>query len=197
MTRKREIVTIVTMLAEAMNKSVTPETFAIWEIGLAGIELAAIKRAVELWVKRSRFMPTPADIREMAGEIRPDDRAQQAWIIVERAVRRVGAYKTVSFDDIAINATLRSLGGWVRVCETEGVEFDTHLRREFMKTYASLCSSGVGQEHGAPLPGILDRENAKTGYPAQPPLKIITGLPAAAPAPLLTAPKVPTIDGPQ
>jgi hypothetical protein len=50
------------------------------------------------------------------------DRAALAWGKVHEAIGAIGAYQDVVFDDAAIHAVLEDLGGWPKVCRTEGKE---------------------------------------------------------------------------
>ncbi len=96
-----------------------------------------------------------------------------------------GYIRTVTFDDAVINATIRSLGGWERLCETPAEKFDVFTRRDFESAYTRLARSGVGEEHGAPLVGWIDRTNYVNGHGAGEPLLIATGLP-----PLPNSPRI-------
>lgn len=187
MSRKQEITKLVMVLAEAFGRTASPATFAAYELGLDGLSLESIKLGVQTALKSAKFMPSPAELREMSGELKPEDRSQIAWLALCKAVETHGGYRTVSFDDVVINAAVRSVGGWERVCEADPKEFDAHIRREFIKAYTSLCASGVGEEQAAPLIGIFDRENAKLGYGPQNVRTVVTGLPPAPLAPRIAA----------
>ena len=59
-------------------------------------------------------------------------------------------------------------------------QFDNWLRKDFLKTYAALCSAGVGPEASRPLVGYFGRENAGIGqsHPASERVVLVcTGLP--------------------
>ena len=113
----------------------------------------------------------------MSGEVRDSDRAVLAWSVVERSVGTVGAYRSPDFDDALINATIRSLGGWERVCGTDPRDFDTHLRREFLRSYEAIARAGIGPEACGPLVGFFERENALRGFERDSGRRIATGLP--------------------
>lgn len=191
--RKQELVQLVTVLCEAYGRTATAATFAAYELGLEGIDLPAIKAAVTQSLRRGKFMPSPAELREMSGELKPEDRAQRAWLAVGQAMHEHGGYRTVTFDDVVINAAVRSVGGWERICETDPKEFESHTRREFLKAYASLCIAGVGEEQAAPLIGIFDRMNAVKGHAPQEVRIVETGLPPVPGAPRISAPARPRI----
>jgi hypothetical protein len=152
------------------------------------LDAADIKRAVETALRQSKFMPTPAELRQLAGGLSLADRAQQAWLVAEQAVRVHSSYRTVWFDDAVINATIRSLGGWVTFCTTETSEFDTFVRQRFLATYEALARSGVGKELAGPLPGEFDQQNGLHGFREQEIRRIACGLPPLPSMERLAAP---------
>lgn len=183
-TRENGIAAAVTLLAETIGqKQISTATINGWIEGLDGLTIEQIMVGVRRALKTCKFMPTPVEIRELAGELKGQDRAVKAWMALERAIVQQGAYRTVDFDDRVVNATVRSLGGWERVCETDPKEFDTFTRQKFIAAYAALWAAGVGEEEAAPLQGIFDRENSKHGFEAQEPQLIVTGLPVPKHAP--------------
>jgi len=129
-------------------------------------------------------MPTVSELRALTGETTPEDRALLAWGAFEKAVVRVGYYRSPNFDDPLINATVRHLGGWTRVCELDGEEFDKWLRKDFLKTYEALSRTGVGDEQAAPLVGYAERQNRSLGYDrSEDRCDVRTGLPWAGEPP--------------
>jgi len=148
------IAAAVSALAEAFGRELTDAGLTLWVRSLNDLAPESIEQAVMSAVQSSRFMPTVADIRELSGVARHEDRAALAWVAVEKAVSRLGAYKTVNFDDPTINAAIRSLGGWPVVCGKPADEFEKWTRAEFVKTYAALSRSGVTGEMCDPLPGL-------------------------------------------
>jgi len=64
-------------------------------------------------------MPKPADIiRAIKGN--SQTQSLQAWSKVEDAIRLVGPYRSVVFDDLAIHGVLQEMGGWVKLCQALG-----------------------------------------------------------------------------
>ena len=184
---------LVTLLAETFRQKISPELLEAYRIGLEGIDPAALKRAVHAALRTCRFMPTPVELRELAGELKLTDRAVRAFMAMEEAVVKIGGYSTIDFDDRFINATVRALGGWVSVCETPADEFDKFLKQKFERTYCSLVAAGVSLEQAEPLQGRHDRVNSIGGYERQPVKEIITGLPVLANNP----PRIEARPGPQ
>lgn len=171
---------LVTILAETYRQKISKATIEAYRIGLRDLPIEAIDRAVQAAIRTSRFMPTPSELRELAGETSPADRAILAWAALGKAVVRIGPYRSPDFDDPIINATVRSLGGWERVCSLGVEEFDKWLQKDFLRTYEAFARTGVGDEQGAPLIGIAERHNRAIGYDRpQDHAEVRTGLPWA------------------
>lgn len=173
-------------MAEAFGRQATDVTFRAYIAGLEGLTVEQIESGVNRALKSCKFMPAPAELRELAGELKGQDRAVKAWLAFEKAVARIGGYKTVSFDDVVINATVRSIGGWQHCCTMSAHEFDTFLRKKFIDAYDSLYRSGVGEDEAAPLRGDFDQENARLGFAPQEVRLIATGLPPSPNAPRIS-----------
>lgn len=165
----------VTILAEAFGKVTSPAMFRAYEIGLQGLTPDDVKAATHQALGTCRFMPAPAELRELVVG-RLDDRAVQAWLAFEEAVMRHGYLHTVTFDDPVINATVRAVGGWEHCCGMPATEFDTFLQKRFQDTYKALARFGVSEAQAAPLVGWIDRENAMLGYDPGTVQAVTTGL---------------------
>lgn len=80
-----------------------------------------------------QFAPKPADvIKHVSGN--SQSAAGAAWAKVDYAVRCVGNYRSVVFDDPKIHAAIERLGGWVKVSMTENSEYP-FLQNHFLKLY--------------------------------------------------------------
>jgi len=179
-TKTRETAVKATLaLARAFNRTADEALYTAYELGLEGLTSKQINTAAARALQTSKFMPTPAELRELAGEVTPRARAIIAWESVSK-VASSGYYTTVDFDDPVINATVRNIGGWelLTTCE-DSAEFESHYRRRFEAAYVALYHHGVSREQAAPLLGYHDRQNALGGYAMQEPLRIETGLPPA------------------
>lgn len=169
-------VELITALAAAFGKEADEPMFLGYEMALDDVPIASIERAVRSAMRTCKFMPAAVELRELSGEIPPATRAVVAFGALQKTVETVGAYRTVDFDDPIINATVRNLGGWERVCDLPASEFDTFFRKDFERVYVSLFKSGISGEQAAPLVGILDRTNAFNGHKIGRPRLIATGL---------------------
>lgn len=176
---REQCVKLIAAMARTFSRDADEATFTGYELGLSDVPLDRIKQAVVRAIRELKFMPTVAELRELAGELTADVRAVKAWDAFQKAVVRHGYYKSVDFDDPVINATVRNLGGWERVCDLPASEFDKWFRKDFERCYKAFCQAGIGPDAGAPLLGYHDRNNMAGGFieHVKPPLRITTDLP--------------------
>lgn len=108
--------------------------------------------------KTIKTWPLPAEIRQ-AVEGNPQDKAQVAFDKLITAVRSIGSYQTVIFDDPAIHAFVQSYGGWEEICD-KTVDDWKYMRNEFVRGYTGFC-----RVNGVPLQltGIHDAVNRAKG----------------------------------
>lgn len=161
------------MLAETFGRTASGPMIDGYRIGLTGLTPQAVKHATAFALQKCRFMPSSAELREMAGEIKIEDRAERAWLAFDSAISQHSVYKTLVFDDPVINAVVRSLGGVGLIIEMTDEEYQ-FFRARFLKAYAALARSGVSGEAAEPMIGYFDRVN---GGDAKSVAFIKTGLP--------------------
>ena len=79
-------------------------------------------------------MPTSAEILEaLNGD--EGDKAQKALDELAYAIRRYGPYRSVCFKDGAIMSVVRARGGWIKVCNLEGQDWENFKKWDFAKLY--------------------------------------------------------------
>lgn len=196
------------LLSASLARTIERPTLEAWFLILGDLTAEQLTAGIVRTLRTYEFagLPSPAVIRRNAGvnsSFAVEDRSAVAWATIKRAVARVGGYHSIDFDDPLITATIRALGGWERICDTEaGEQFDVWLRRDFERLYASLQRTGIDAQETQPLPGLIDVANSATGHDDRSPVKHVrTGLPAPtvairgtlpAPAPK-PAPFTPTV----
>lgn len=109
--------------------------------------------------KTIKTWPLPAEIRQ-AVEGNPTDKAHVALDKLIGAVRSIGPYQSVIFDDPAIHAFVQSYGGWEEMCD-KTVEEWKYIRNEFMKAYPGLSGR---QDVPLKLTGIHESNNNRGGW---------------------------------
>ncbi|HOW49035.1 MAG TPA: DUF6475 domain-containing protein [Rubrivivax sp.] len=106
--------------AELYGRTVSEGAMSLWWQALERFDIEAVENAFRQAVESpdsGQFMPKPADlIRRLEGT--SSDRSLVAWGKVLDAMQRVGAYRSVVFDDGSIHAAISDMGGWPAVCRT-------------------------------------------------------------------------------
>lgn len=179
---KTRFVQAIGAMAATFRQEATEMVFTGYRLGLEDLSIEAIEHAATRAIRECKFMPTVSELRDLAGHMRPEDRAVLAWDAAVRAVSTHGYTKSVNFDDRVINATIRSLGGWDEFNLRAESNDAKWLRKDFERIYTSFCRNGISREAAMSLPGFHDRNNAGAFPEAVKPAALIaTGMPAHRP----------------
>jgi hypothetical protein len=158
------VIDAVTALGEAFGRQVTEATVGAYDVGLRGLTDSQIAGAAAVALQRCKFMPVPAELRELAVGAGQsfDAMSERAFLTLSETVRRKSDMDSVRFADGLINATVRILGGWEALYgETMTAErFDVWFRKDFLACYARLAKTGASPELCGYLVGGAERENA-------------------------------------
>lgn len=160
-------------VAEYYGKSLSDGVVELYWQGLRQFDLKAVERA--LWdhtqnPDHGQFMPKIADVvRALQG--RTADQASLAWTKVDQAVRRVGTYADVVFDDPIIHRVVQDMGGWVPLGDKKDDEWP-FVQREFENRYRGYRVRNEIPEYPAKLTGMANAYNAKEGFREQPPMLV-------------------------
>lgn len=147
------IARMVAIMGETWNRKISGSTIDAYVFGLSDLEDEKVKGAVMRAIRESKFMPSPAELRELAGVSSHEDAGLQAWTKVVDAIGRYGSYRHIDFGPFA-NAAIRSMGGWPELCAKTGEELDVWARKAFISAYASFARSGVTGEICQPVAGL-------------------------------------------
>lgn len=174
---KKEFGRLMQALCAAFTVEPSAPLLEGYWIALRSLPVEQFRLAIGRALETCRRMPSAAELRDLAGVMPPEVRATRAWEAVRSSVARHGAYASPDFDDPAINATIRNLGGWVRICSAEPDEFAKWLRKDFERVYVGFLRTGVTSQSAAPLRGLLEGGNS---VPLR--VQIATGLPITSSA---------------
>ncbi len=108
-----------------------------------------------------QFMPKPADIiRAINGN--GQTQSLQAWTKVEQAIRQVGPYLSVVFDDAIIQQVILEMGGWIKLCKSQSKELP-FIAKEFQTRYGAYRHRPP-LNYPSSLPGISEHQNGNHGF---------------------------------
>lgn len=190
---KKRFATILTGVAEYYGKELSPAVISLYWQGLMQYDIEAVEKA--LWdhtqnPDNGQFMPKIADItRTMQG--RTQDQAAQAWSKLDRAVRCVGTYQDVVFDDPIIHRVVADMGGWIKFGMMTEDEWP-FTARNFENRYRGYKLQGQIPDYAPVLLGMANASNQQLGMRQQPPVMI--GNQAAAKAVMVGGTNAPLLE---
>jgi len=169
---KKRFAGLIVALADYYNKTASKGVIAMYWEGLRQYDYEAIEKAAwahtQLPDEAGRWMPLVSDFNKMLIG-RTSDQGQIAWSKVDRAVRTVGPYADVAFDDPIIHRVIQEMGGWVHLCGKDDKEWP-FTAKEFVTRYQSYKMTGELPEHAPYLTGIASSQNQTAGH--QQPLEV-------------------------
>lgn len=161
-----KFLTLINGIGEYYGRKLSSAILDVYWEGLKNFDFDAVSKALYLHTSNpdsGQYFPKIADIvRHIEGG--NADRALTAWSKVDKAVRTIGDYRSVVFDDAIIHAVIVDMGGWVGFgnCEMENWPFK---QNEFAKRYRGyLERGGAGKDYPSKLIGQVDMRNRQIGY---------------------------------
>lgn len=153
-----------------MNPTDTAQ--AMWFSLLSDFSLDEVIRGLNDFLRSTdQFKPKhpqPSDIIKMI-EGSAQDKSIFAWTKVIKAIKHVGAYQSVVFDDPIVHAVISDLGGWAAMCRVIDKELPFKAK-EFQVRYNAY--KGKVDKYPAKLIGIADHSNSVDGFKEGAPILI-------------------------
>ena len=159
-------------LGELYGKSMSESLIELYWAALKRFDLSAIQRAVKIHInhpERGQYMLKPNDV-VLYLEGSTNCKAIQAWSKVIQAMKTVGHYNSVVFDDALIHAVIQDMGGWMRLCQLPENQLDFRAR-DFEKRY-EMYLLNKPDNYPRKLMGFFDTENITKGFKPKNPLLI-------------------------
>lgn len=165
-----EFTRVLTSISTLYGKPMSKPLMELYWAALQGFDLSAVKQALQAHVNHpdtGQYMPKPADVvRFLQGDSRTQ--ALQAWSQVLRAIREIGSYRSVIFEDPVVHAVIQDMGGWISLCQV--LDKDLPFReRDFTARYVGFIHKPPAH-YPKQLLGSFAHQNAIQGYPAEPPV---------------------------
>jgi Domain of unknown function (DUF6475) len=155
------------------GKVFSRQILSVWWGALRNYDDAAVADALNRHAidpDHGQFLPKPADlVRLMCGSTQ--DTALVAWSNVERAIRSVGIYQSIVFDDAITHAVINDMGGWVKLCGVTEDELPFRAK-EFENRYRGYRTRGHIDSYPRHLAGLAEGQNSAGGFKVEPPIMI-------------------------
>lgn len=150
MTRREKFATSLAVIAAAFNREMVPAAIEGYWIALQGLTEDDLAVATKRSLAECRFMPAPAELLALAGRGRNvETEAAEAWEAVRRAVDEHDYTDSVDFGPL-VNAVVRNLGGWDRLCRLDLEALNVWARKEFERIYAAFSPKDPGSLNSDP-----------------------------------------------
>lgn len=170
---KHEFAALMAALGDYYGRDLSDAVIGMYWQGLERYDIAALREALNRHMHNpdtGQFFPKIADISRMLSGT-TQDAALVAWAKVDQAVRRVGTYADVVFDDPLVHRVLHDMGGWMALGTKTEDEWP-FVAKEFENRYRGYRMRSERPEYPPVLIGIAGAHNRKGGHQLQPPMLI-------------------------
>jgi len=163
MLNKLDLAKELVKLGEVYDKKISELLIAIYYDALKHYRIEQIQSATNYIIQTNVYncFPKPAEFI-LAIDGSPEDRAQQAWNTVLHAIKSIGNYKTVEFEDPVIHQTINEMGGWQRIAVHKKDE-TTWIEKSFIAHYTLIQKRN--QPDKPALRGYFDIKNNEQSKP--------------------------------
>lgn len=170
-----DFVMILNATAEllAPTRPLSSVAISMWWNVMKPYDLPAVRQAFDRHMHNTdsgQFMPKPADILKMM-QGTSQDSALVAWAKVDKAVRQVGTWESVAFDDPLIHHVLSEMGGWVALGTKLEKEWP-FIAKEFENRYRGYKLRNEIPEYPRVMIGVYQAQNSQEGRESRAPILI-------------------------
>ena len=150
-------------MATVFDKPVTPQLTEIYFRALDGFTADEVEHGISKACSTLKFFPKPVELIECitGGSGNLADKAMIEACRVLEAIKSIGTYSTVCFDDAVTQAVIvQQFGGWAKFADMLE-ENEKWFVKDFVSGYQAFARQNV--RHYGALPGISHAQNALTG----------------------------------
>lgn len=154
-----------TGLCELFDKRYSEALLGIYVNALSGYAIGDVAKAISHAATSCTFFPKPSELIELlgGGALRADEIGLIEAGKVLRAIKQVGSYRSVKFDDPVTTAVISThFGGWVKMCQDLKADADKWFLKDFEKAYVAYSRHGI--KENAALPGVIETDNSAKGF---------------------------------
>lgn len=161
---KERFVELIAGVHEFFGKPMSRFSLEVWTNAMRGYDLAAVSDALSRHTMNpdsGQFMPKPADVVRMIDGGTADS-ALVAWSKFDKALRSVGSYMTVAFDDPIIHRVIEDMGGWTSFDLKTEDEWP-FVKNEFATRYRGYAGRRASFAYKPKLLGRIDSDRESKG----------------------------------
>lgn len=167
---KREFKQMMIGVGELYSKPVSNPMLDIYFMALTPYTLDQVANGLGKHASdttHGTYMPKPADIiRQIElGKPSPEQRAELAWMTIEREMSRTGAYGSLKMDDQQALAAVKSIGSWKDLCHTD-IDKLAWKRKEFIAAYTNFENTPIDALPNH-LAGMIEQSRVKKFEPTK------------------------------
>ena len=130
-------------LCELFNVAADEFKTELYFRALQRFDIQDVVRGIDKAVTRCRFFPKPVELIELI-EGNADDIAEVEAVKVIEAVKRVGSWQSVAFDNPVTAAVVQQgFGGWVKLCSEMNAKEEKWFRKDFCRLYVSFTRQNI------------------------------------------------------
>jgi len=167
---KTRFAQLFTILADYYKSEVSRAMLLVYWEGLRQYDYEAIEKAA--WAhtqspdEAGRWMPKISDLTKVL-QGRTVDQASIAWAKVDRAIRTVGTWQDVAFDDPLIHRVIQDIGGWIKLGQQDEKEWP-FIEKRFVTAYQGYRMKSDMPDYPDRLIGMANAHNGVEGQNKQP-----------------------------
>ena len=148
MANRKAFTAMMAMLGETFRRDLTEPMMDGYWMALEDLTEDEFRAAATRAVRECKFMPAPSELRAFVRQPRNvESEALEAWEAVRGAIDKHDYTDSVDFGPL-VNAVVRNLGGWYRLCDLKLEQLDVWTRKEFERVYGEFAHKDPSTLHG-------------------------------------------------
>lgn len=179
-TDEKKFAATMTALFALYDREPTDELMGLYWEAMRDLTAEQFSVGAGRATRELKWLPKPAEIRELAGISGPRVLARQvadAWEAVCKAMRQHDYTTSVDFGPL-VNAVIRNLGGWQAACAWTLPEIETWKRKEFERVYEAFANGDQSTLRGEPLAGAFPGPVARVAIAGVMPVPQLAAVPS-------------------
>lgn len=150
----------ILVVAQLFDKELSGAVIGLYFEALEQFSIKQVEDAISKTIKSCKFFPKPVEIIELIsdGPGKIEDRAEVQASEVVWAVRHIGVYRSLQFNDPVTTAVIQQCwGGWIQLCSELLQDEEKWFRKDFIKYYRAYHNQGIA--YNGHLMGMIESDN--------------------------------------